>query len=45
MLLVAPVLAQHRVALGEVEQKTMAEEPDLRQRVTTVWGVLSAHEN
>jgi carbamoyltransferase len=36
MLLVAPVSEQHRVPLSEVDQKTMTEAPDLRQRVNVV---------
>ena len=33
MLLVAPVLDEHRVALSEQQRSTMGEDPDLRNRV------------
>ena len=33
MLLVAPVLEQHRVAISEAQQATMTADPDLRNRV------------
>jgi carbamoyltransferase len=36
MLLVAPVREQHRLPLSEADRKTMAEAPDLRQRVNVV---------
>ena len=36
MLLVASVAEQHRVPLSEADRKTMAEAPDLRQRVNVV---------
>ncbi|MFO1475755.1 MAG: carbamoyltransferase [Verrucomicrobiota bacterium] len=42
MLLVAPVLEKHRAALSESDQKRMAEDPDLRQRVNLVRSALPA---
>jgi carbamoyltransferase len=36
MLLVAPVLQTHRVALSAEHSQTMAEDPDLRHRVNVV---------
>jgi carbamoyltransferase len=36
MLLVAPVREQYRVPLSETDRKTMADSPDLRQRVNIV---------
>jgi carbamoyltransferase len=36
MLLVAPVLEKHRVALSEADRQKMAAAPDLRQRVNVV---------
>ena len=42
MLLVAPVLERHRVPLSEADQKTMAEAPDLRQRVNVIRSTLPA---
>jgi carbamoyltransferase len=42
MLLVAPVLERHRVALGDEDRKTMMESPDLRQRVNIVRSALPA---
>jgi carbamoyltransferase len=42
MLLVAPVLEQHRLPLTEAEQKLMNESPDLRHRVNVVRSTLPA---
>ncbi len=42
MLLVAPVLEQHRLPLSEAERKEMAEAPDLRQRLNIVRSALPA---
>ena len=42
MLLVAPVLEQHRLKLTETEQQQMTENPDLRQRVNIVRSTLPA---
>ena len=42
MLLVAPVLEQHRLKLTEAEQQQMTENPDLRQRVNIVRSTLPA---
>ncbi len=36
MLLVAPVLENHRLALSDTDRQTMAAAPDLRQRVNVV---------
>jgi carbamoyltransferase len=36
MLLVAPVLEKHRIALSEADRQKMAAAPDLRQRVNVV---------
>jgi carbamoyltransferase len=36
MLLVAPVREEHRLRLSEADERTMAEAPDLRQRVNVV---------
>jgi carbamoyltransferase len=36
MLLVAPVLEQHRARLSEADREKMAADPDLRQRVNIV---------
>ena len=36
MLLVAPVLEEHRVAVSDEQLKKMAHDPDLRQRVNIV---------
>ena len=42
MMLVAPVLEQHRVALSQSDHKLMSEAPDLRQRVNLVRSMLPA---
>ena len=42
MLLVAPVLDKHRVALSEADRQKMAAAPDLRQRVNVVRSTLPA---
>jgi carbamoyltransferase len=42
MLLVAPVLERHRIALLPADQKKMAEDPDLRQRVNLVRSTVPA---
>ncbi len=42
MLLVAPVLERHRVALSETEAKRMAKDPDLRHRVNIARSTLPA---
>ena len=42
MLLVAPVLHQHRVKLEESEQETMQSDPDLRHRVNVVRSTVPA---
>jgi carbamoyltransferase len=42
MMLVAPVLEQHRVALSESDRKLMTEAQDLRQRVNLVRSTLPA---
>ena len=42
MLLVAPLLAQHRVSLSETERKEMEADPDLRRRVNVVRSTLPA---
>jgi carbamoyltransferase len=42
MLLVAPVRKQHRVTLSEQDQKTIADDPDLRRRVNVVRSTLPA---
>ncbi|HEX4350490.1 MAG TPA: carbamoyltransferase N-terminal domain-containing protein, partial [Verrucomicrobiae bacterium] len=42
MLMVAQVREQHRAALSETDQKTMAESPDLMKRVTVVRSTLPA---
>ena len=43
MLLVAPVLEKHRVALSETDRQTMAAAPDLRQRVNVVRSSCAGH--
>ena len=42
MLVVAPVLEKHRVALSEADAQRMATDPDLRQRVNVVRSTLPA---
>jgi carbamoyltransferase len=42
MLMVAPVLKEHRLRLGEADAKKMADNPDLRQRVNIVRSSLPA---
>jgi carbamoyltransferase len=42
MLLVAPLLEKHRVALSAEDRRTMAEHPDLNQRVNVVRSTLPA---
>lgn len=42
MLLVAPVLEEHRVRISEAEKKKMAEDPDLRRRVNVIRSTLPA---
>jgi carbamoyltransferase len=42
MMLVAPVLDRHRVALSEANTRKMLEDPDLRQRVNLVRSTLPA---
>ena len=42
MLLVAPVLEKHRVSIPPDEKRTMAEAPDLRQRVNVVRSAVPA---
>jgi carbamoyltransferase len=42
MLLVAPVLDEHRISIGEEEQRTMEEDPDLRHRVNVVRSTIPA---
>jgi carbamoyltransferase len=42
MLLVAPVLKKHHVKMSEADQKKMAEDPDLRQRVNLARSTLPA---
>ncbi|HVM47576.1 MAG TPA: carbamoyltransferase [Candidatus Acidoferrum sp.] len=42
MLLVAPVLEKHRVALSEADRQKMAAAPDLRQRVNVVRSTVPA---
>ena len=42
MLVVAPVLEKHRVALSEADAQRMATAPDLRQRVNVVRSTLPA---
>jgi carbamoyltransferase len=42
MLLVAPVRKEHRLALKAADEKTMAEDPDLRHRVNVIRSTLPA---
>src|SRR5438094_5164776 len=42
MLLVAPVLEKHRVSIPADQIRTMAEDPDLRQRVNVVRSTVPA---
>jgi carbamoyltransferase len=42
MLLVAPVLEQHRVPIAAADLQTMAEDPDLRHRVNVVRSTVPA---
>jgi len=42
MLLVAPVLEKHRIAISETDRKIMANDPDLRRRVNVVRSTLPA---
>jgi carbamoyltransferase len=42
MLLVAPVLEKHRTTIPAADQKTMADDPDLRRRVNIVRSALPA---
>lgn len=42
MLLVAPVLAKHRLAIDPQQQQAMVQDPDLRKRVNIVRSVIPA---
>jgi carbamoyltransferase len=42
MLLVAPVLEEHRVSVSDQEKQTMAQDPDLRHRVNVVRSTIPA---
>jgi carbamoyltransferase len=42
MLLVAPVLEQHRLAVSADEERLMADDPDLRKRVNVVRSTIPA---
>ena len=42
MLLVAPVLEQHRTAISDADRETMTTDPDLRRRVNIVRSTLPA---
>ena len=42
MLLVAPVLEQHRIPLNEQDAQTMSDDPDLRNRVNVARSTIPA---
>ena len=42
MLMVAPVLDKHLVAVSDADRKRMAESPDLRQRVNVIRSAIPA---